>query len=62
LYADDLSKAQGVTNSESNVIDLYHNKEIDGGVPVTAPPPVTDYLGLIQAIGKTIYFITSNAK
>jgi len=39
LYADDLSKAQGVTNSESNVIDLYHNKEIDGGVPVTAPPP-----------------------
>ena len=42
LFAYYLSRAQRLSKSVSNVIDLYHNKEVEGGGALVPPP---DYFG-----------------
>ena len=44
FFADYESKAQGLSKSVSDVIDLCHNKKIEGG-GVTGTPPHADYFG-----------------
>ena len=38
FFADYLSRAQMLLKNVSNVIDLNHNKKIEGGVRLTPPP------------------------
>ena len=38
LFADYWSRAQGLSKNVSNVIDLYHNKKIEGGGPSSREP------------------------
>ena len=54
LFSDYLSKAQGLSENVSNIIDLYHIREIEGG-PWEPPPPRLFWVNQTSAlIGLTI--------